>query len=130
VCAKLNNLGGGYRSSEPGYFYIQKIFISNTSFLKFGISNDPDKRIKKQYRKLHHRLHASIAKRFFWKDGGIPRLVENQVKGFFGTLCGHGEEYAGKYDGSTETLPLRCFDKVVDIAEMNFPDRSEGQNLS
>lgn len=107
----------GYRASIPGHFYIQKVLVANNAFLKFGITNrHPIVRCKEQYATISHRAYAQVVKSFFWKDGTIPRIVESRVKNNFGTLCGHGREYLGKYDGSTETLPMRCFEEIVAIA--------------
>lgn len=91
----------GYKTTKPGYVYIQKL-SGKIDAIKFGISNhDPYIRMRDQ--KLKSKLTHEIFYSVRFDDGNIPLEIENMIK----------DKYKGKTryvprdlmeDGYTETV--------------------------
>lgn len=73
-CPKCGSYLTGYRAFRSGSFYILKI---TEDVIKFGISNDFEKRLKKIQSKCCFEIEPLYI--FNFKDGSIPREIESEI---------------------------------------------------
>lgn len=97
----------GYNSSLPGWLYV----IGNESFIKYGITNYPDKRMN------NHKWTIGKFETFFlrrYEDGIVPQDLERLIR----------KTYGGKYvskevmsNGYTETLSIDLLESVINTID-------------
>lgn len=99
----------GFNNKNPAYFYVFKIKYKNMEFLKYGITNDIDKRLYNQ--KLKSKCEHELIFKMHFEIGGDARKIESYI-------TKHLKPKNFKIDsnilpdGYTETLPILFFEKV------------------
>lgn len=111
---------GGYSKDKSGVFYVVHWKHKNgNEFLKYGISNDHEKRIFNQKRKTDYKPNILFAGEF--SDGKIAPTLENACHWRRGSLYGmYGvvskEEFP---DGYTETMNVDQYDWLNNLLYEN-----------
>lgn len=94
---------GGYKSHLPGWVYIIKF----ANFIKYGITNNPDRRVA-DHKRTSGDFEIILLKKY--EDGTVPLLMEKSIKNT------HGGKFVTKEtmsNGWTETLPLSSLTSVL-----------------
>jgi hypothetical protein len=94
---------GGYKCHLPGWVYIIKF----ANFIKYGITNNPDRRMM-DHKRTGGNFEIILLKKY--EDGTIPPLMESSIKNT------HGGKFVTKEtmsNGWTETLPLSSLTSVL-----------------
>lgn len=72
--------GGGYDINKTGYFYLLTVSLFNSTFLKFGITNFPKRRIG-THKRVISLLGGQITKEMVFKgDGSLVLNIESDLK--------------------------------------------------
>ena len=96
----------GYHPLDPGYLYV----IDFGHFIKYGITNDLNRRLKKHGKIGNYTVVASQ----LYEDGSVPQQLERDVK----------RQIGGKFvdktimpDGWTETLCITKIDLLLALIQ-------------
>lgn len=90
---------GGFNSGLPATFYVVRWRLNGDSFVKFGITNDYELRIKQQTRKTQYKPELIYKQNF--DDGNIPNAIETNLKSSMITGVIDRTKFG---DGFTETV--------------------------
>lgn len=106
----------GYDPSSVGFFYIYKWTLRDRSFLKYGITSDPSRRLKQQMK--YTAFAPSLVLLYRFEDGSVPLEIERIVDRLGLEPASNKEEFA---DGYTETIGVQHLDQVKQIVEKFKP---------
>ena len=105
---------GGYQISSPGYFYLYRWSTPTHAFLKYGITNDLDRRLLEQSDKTMYTPTLIVA--FRSEVGQIPIDIESAVDELkVRTSTPNQVDRCLFSDGYTETLPVSMQLDVLQI---------------
>lgn len=104
----------GYRQTEPGYFYIQKLTNSSKTVYKYGITGDMTRRLHEQSRDslFEHEVLVEL----YFEDGKKPLELETSIKRTIESGVVSTEELPS---GFSETFDEKYLDEVLSIVN-NF----------
>lgn len=104
---------GGYNPSEPGYFYIHKIYSNCGIYYKFGITNNYEKRFLSY---SNNNFKTEKFKAYYSLDGRLISEIEYFIK-YKSEITREVIDKADYLDGYTETINESGLDMLISIVE-------------